>query len=88
MKKYEWLKGWVKELEPGEAFVATRGLEFDCTPASFAGSVYRYAEDKGWKATVVCFQATVVFAFYSPQSFLRPNMKAYPIVKKYRGEGA
>jgi hypothetical protein len=84
--KYQWIKGQVKELEPGTAYLARREVEFLCLPGSFAQAVYRTAREKGWRATVAIGDTWVAFTFYRPDSYLRPNMPAYPIVKKMRRE--
>lgn len=86
--KYSWMAGWVSELAPGEAYRAERGVDFECEPRSFASVVYMVAREKGWKATVTCFPDFVVFAFYRPTAYMRPNLPAYPIVRKLKGEQA
>lgn len=84
--RYKWVEGHVKDLEPGHAYLARRGTEYVCESRSFAGVVYATAREKGWKATVVTGERWVVFAFYRPDSYMRPNLPAYPIVKKMRRE--
>lgn len=89
--KYAWLAGWVQKLKAGEALVASRSHtdtegSFTCTPQSFAGVVYAMAATKGWKATVATTTSQVAFAFYKPNDYMKPNMPAYPVVKKMRGE--
>jgi hypothetical protein len=82
--KYVYLLGWVRELKPGEAHVAFRGEHYTCQSESFRGVVYQVAKEKGLAATVSVFTSCVVFAFYQPTGYLRPNLPAYPIVKKMR----
>ena len=84
--RYAFLLGWARELEPGKAHLARLGKEFDCMATSFTGAVYAAAATRGLKATVAVFpdQGAVVFAFYRADSFTRPNLAAYPIVKKMR----
>lgn len=84
--KYRWISPMVGELKPGEAYLSRRGKEFECEPVSFAGVVYTVAREAGWKATVITLPNAVVFAFYPPDSYLRPNLAAYPIVKRMKGE--
>ena len=85
--KYHYLVQGVRKLEPGEAMLATQGADFTCAPESFRGVVYQAAETKGggWRGTVCVIGATVVFAFYRDSDYMRPNLPAYPIVKKLRG---
>jgi hypothetical protein len=86
--KYDHLRMNVAKLRPGEAFIASQGEEFSCEPVSFQGVIYRLALQKGggWKATTVIIGQDVVYAFYRMSDYLRPNLPAYPIVKKLRGE--
>lgn len=86
--KYGWLLGHVGPLEPGVAYRAQRGNEFQCQAKSFTSYVYAAAAEKGYKATVAVFdhikQPVVVFAFYRSTDLMRPNLAAYPIVKRMR----
>jgi hypothetical protein len=82
--KYAFLLGWVMELEPGKAHKARRGKEFTCEPSSFGQVVYAAAAQRGYKATVATFAEGVVFAFYRADNFMKPNLAAYPIVKRMR----
>lgn len=84
--KYGWLLGHVRKLPAGEAYLAQKGAEFECLPESFAGYVYAAAAERGLKASCAVFGAAVVYAFYRPNDLMRPNLPAYPIVKKMRGE--
>jgi len=91
--KYNWALGWVSKLPAGQACLAVRDHTekegtFTCEPRSFAKIVYQAAQAKGWKASVAVFEDRVVFAFYKPYSFSRPNLLAYPIVRKLKGEQA
>lgn len=86
--KYSWMAGWVSELEPGQAYRAEKGVEYDCMSESFRNVVYTVAREKGWKATATVFPEFVVFAFFKPTSYMRPNLPAYPIVRKLKGEQA
>lgn len=86
--KYGWMAGWVGELEPGQAYQAEKDMDYECESKSFASVVYAVAKEKGWKATVVVFPEKVVFAFFRPTAYMRPNLPAYPIVRKLKGEQA
>lgn len=85
--KYYYLMHNVKKLKAGEAFIATRKEEFDCEPNSFTSVVYQLAATKGggWKGTVVVLGDSVVYAFYRDADYMRPNLPAYPLVRKLRG---
>jgi hypothetical protein len=85
--KYGWLLGHVQVLEPGTAYFARKGVEFTCLPESFRGYVYAAAAEQGWKASAMVFGYGVAYAFYRPTDLMRPNLPAYPIVKKLRKEG-
>lgn len=87
MKKYAHLVHSVRKLNPGEAYMATKGLEFDCEPESFRGVVYQLAADKGggWKGTATVIGRSVVYCFYRQTDYMRPNLPAYPLVVKLRG---
>lgn len=86
--KYHHLIHSVRKLKPGEAYLAQKGQDFDCQPESFRGVVYDLATTKGggWVGTCTVFGAVVVYAFYKRDDYMRPNLPAYPIVKKLRGE--
>lgn len=86
--KYQYLVNGVRKLEPGEAMISTKDHDFTCTPETFRGVVYQAAATKGlaWRATSVIVGTTVVYAFYQSNDYLRPNLSAYPIVKKLRKE--
>jgi hypothetical protein len=84
--KYGWLLGHVGVLEPGRAHIAVKGADFECLPVSFAGYVYAAANERGYKASCAMFSGAVVYAFYRPNDLMRPNLAAYPIVKKMRRE--
>jgi hypothetical protein len=90
--KYGWLLANVGALEPGKAHQAQKGSHFTCEARSFAGYVYAAAAERGYKATVAVFERlphpVVVFAFYRPTDLMRPNLAAYPVVKKLRKHGA
>lgn len=78
----------VRNLAPGDAYVAQKGVDFDCQPESFRGVVYDLAATKGggWRGTSTVVRDLVIYAFYRETDYMRPNLPAYPIVKKYRGE--
>jgi hypothetical protein len=85
--KYKWLgRRATRELKPGVAHLAIRGTDFECEPASFAGQVYQAAYALDLKASCAVFSDRVVFAFYRGDDFVRPNLPAYPVVRKMRGE--
>lgn len=84
--RYKWLgKQATRELQPGVAYQAIRFQDYDCESYSFTNNVYAAANTLGLKATCAVFESSVVFAFYHPDAFLRPNLAAYPVVKKIRG---
>lgn len=85
--KYYHLIHGVRKLKPGEAYVATKGADFDCAPESFRGVVYDLALTKGggWKGTSTVVGNLVIYAFYKETDYMRPNLPAYPIVLKHRG---
>jgi hypothetical protein len=78
----------VVKLKAGEAFVATWQQDFTCAPESFRGVVYQLASAKGrgWKGTSVIIGRYVVYSFYKGTDYMRPNLAAYPIVLKMKGE--
>lgn len=86
--KYDPLRVNVTKLKPGEAFVATQGEDFICKPESFRQVVYSLASHKGngWKGTASVVGHSVVYCFFREFDFMRPNLPAYPIVLKLRGE--
>lgn len=86
MKKYQHMVHFVYKLKPGEAHVAQQGAEFHCQPESFRGVVYGLAAQKGggWRGTATVIGDLVVYAFYKEGDYMRPNLPAYPIVKKLR----
>ena len=81
--RYAWLVAGLHELEPGVAHIAKRGKDFTCLPLSFANAVRNAATQMGFKATISVFANTgeVVFAYFYPDSLVRPNMEAYPVVR-------
>ncbi len=85
--KYYYLVNGVRKLKPGEAMLATQYEEFTCTPESFRNVVYAAAVTRGggWRGTACVVDKAVVFAFYKDSDYMRPNLPAYPIVKKLRG---
>lgn len=78
----------MRKLEPGHAFLAEKGQDFFCEPESFRQVVYDLAKTYGLghKGTAVVIGKSVVYAFYQQSAYMRPNLPAYPIVKKLRGE--
>jgi hypothetical protein len=86
--KYQALGRNVAKLKAGQAYLAEAGVDFTCTPQSFAGVVYQLANAKGgdWKGTATVFGRYVVYAFYRGSDFMRPNLSAYPVVQRMRGE--
>jgi hypothetical protein len=84
--RYQYLLGFVRELEPGKAHICFKGKDFTCTPQSFSGVVRVAAQQRDMTVTVVTFHDRVVFAFYRRDSYMRPNLAAYPIVRKMRRE--
>lgn len=88
MKKYAHLVHAVRKLKPGEAYIATKGADFECQPESFRGVVYQLATEKGgqWKGTASVVGHSVVYCFYKETDYMRPNLPAYPLVLKLRGQ--
>lgn len=86
--KYIKLLVNVRKLKPGEAFVATQGEDFDCQPETMRGVVYQLAKAKGrdWCGTASVVGRHVIYCFYRRTDAMRPNMPAYPLVRKMRGE--
>jgi hypothetical protein len=86
--KYRHLVHAVRKLKAGEAYIATKGVDFTCEPHSFTAVVYGLAGAKGngWKGTVAVVGSSVVYTFYRDTDYMRPNLPAYPLVVKLRGE--
>lgn len=85
--KYDHLVRGITKLKPGEAFFAQKGGMFDCRPESFRAVLYKVVSTagKGWRVSSVVRGDTVVWAFYKDNDYMRPNLPAYPVVKKLRG---
>lgn len=88
MKKYAHLVHAVRKLKAGEAYVATQGADFQCQPESFRGVVYQLASEKGggWRGTASVIGDSVVYTFYKNTDYMRPNLPAYPLVLRLKGE--
>lgn len=86
--KYWWLVKGVAKLPPGEAFIAEHNAAFTCTPETFRNTLYQVAKTAGkqWHVSACVVGSTVVWAFYKGSDYMRPNLPAYPIVKKLRAE--
>lgn len=86
--KYIALLANVRKLKAGEAYVLRQGVDFTCTPESMRGVIYQLAQAKGngWKGTVSVVGRSVIYCFYKNSDYMRPNLPAYPLVVKYRGE--
>jgi hypothetical protein len=86
--KYAHLLHAVRKLPPGQVYVGTKGVDFDCEPASFQGVIYRVATERGggWRATTIVVGGTVFYGFFKASDYMRPNLPACPVVKKARGE--
>lgn len=88
--KYGWLLGNVQRLEPGKAYRAQRGSEYQCLPETFRSYVYAAAKERGFNASTCVIDdpvhPVVVYVFYRPHDLMRPNLAAYPIVKKMKGK--
>lgn len=86
--KYAYLVKGVRKLKPGEALLATQYEEFTCTPESFRSILYQVAQTKGshWRATSAVLGKSVIYAFYRSDDYMRPNLSAYPVVRKMRAE--
>lgn len=89
--RYKWLLTWgIRTMKPGVAHLAIRGRDFHCEAQSFAGIVYRAAAAMDLKATVSVFTNVwphqVVFCFFRADAMMRPNLRAYPVVRSLRGE--
>lgn len=84
--KYYYLTKMTK-LKPGEAFHAEQGHDFTCQPESFRNLLYQAASTRGggWHVSAVVVGKTVLWAPYKASDYLRPNLPAYPLVKKLRG---
>jgi hypothetical protein len=88
VKKYAHLVHAVRKLKAGEAYIATKGEDFDCKPQSFQGVVYQLASEKGggWKGTASVVGQSVIYTFYKDTDYMRPNLPAYPLVLKLKGQ--
>jgi hypothetical protein len=86
--KYRALMQGVQKLKPGEAFVAHQGVDFDIQPESFRTVLYHVTKEKGggWVVTTKVIGRRVVYAYYRRTDYMRPNLPAYPVVKKILGE--
>lgn len=80
---YDWER-WMRKLPEGRAWMVTRHLDYKCESRSFAGYVYRVARERGLRATVHTLDDYVLFCFYDPTSYWKPNMPALKDVKKIR----
>jgi hypothetical protein len=85
--KYDYLVRGIRKLPPGEAYVAERNDSFTCQPESFRNILYQAASTagKGWHVSATIIGDCVVWAFWKHGDLMRPNLLAYPIVKKLRG---
>lgn len=81
--KYPWDK-WTGELPEGKAWMVTRFLDYQCESKSFASQIYHEAARRGQKVTIQVFDNYVVFAFFNPNSYWKPNMPAMKTVKQLR----
>jgi hypothetical protein len=86
--KYYHLIHNVRPLPRGAANMAIKGVDFTCEAESFRGIVYDLAVTKGggWVGTCTIIGDTVVYAFFKRTDYMRPNLPAYPLVQKLRGE--
>lgn len=81
--KYPW-DAWTARLKDGQAWKVTRFVDYTCESASFGSQVYLEASRRGMKATVVVFPEFVLFVFFAGDSYWKPNLRAYPEVRKLR----
>lgn len=86
--KYRALMQGIQKLKPGEAFVAQKGVDFDCLPESFRSALYRVVAERGgdWVVTTRVIGRRVAYAYYRRTDYMRPNLPAYPVVKKMETE--
>lgn len=77
-------KNVVHELDPGIAFIATKGKDFTCEPESFGSYVRAAAALRGLSASVTVVGTHVIYAYFAADALWRPNFRNYPIVRKYR----
>lgn len=86
--KYAYLVRGMTKLKPGEAFHAEKGHDFTCLPETFRNLLYQAAKQagNGWKVSAVISDETVVWVCWKHKDYLRPNLPAYPLVKKLRGQ--
>jgi hypothetical protein len=86
--KYQYLVRGMTKLKPGEAFHAEKGHDFTCQPESFRNVLYQAASTAGhgWHVSAVIVGNTVVWACWKASDYMRPNLPAYPIVKRMKGE--
>jgi hypothetical protein len=85
--KYHYLVNGMVKLKPGEAFQAEQYVDFTCTPESFRNVLYQAASTAGhgWHVSAVVIGKIVLWACWKQSDYLRPNLPAYPLVKKLRG---
>lgn len=84
-KYYDLLKK-KSDLPPGKAHLATRYVDFDCEPATFASVVYAVAAQRRLAVTVATFENAVVYVFFDRHGYWMPYLKNFPIVVKMRKE--
>lgn len=83
--KYAGLLALVpRELKEGVAYEAVWGADFTCTPAGFAGQVCELARSRGMRATCMTTSTRVIYRFYNPKGYWRPNLAVFPVVIKAR----
>lgn len=86
--KYYHLVQGIRKLPPGQAFLASQGAGFTCTPETFRNVLYQVASTAGgtWHVSVTIVKTEVVWAFWKQDDLMRPNLLAYPIVKTLKSE--
>lgn len=86
--KYWYLVTGMTKLDPGKAFHAEKGYDFTCEPETFRNVLYQaaYTAGNNWRVSTIVVNGTVVWACWKSTDYMRPNLPAYPIVKKIRKE--
>lgn len=75
-------------LPEGAGYEALLHRDFTCTPHSFAGQVGQIARSRGMRATCVTTSTRVIYRFYDPKGYWKPNLSAFAVViKAKRAEG-
>ena len=84
--KYSWMLNMILQLPAGQTHIAHKGVQYDCESESFGGVVYQVARQRGLAATIVTTDKAVAYNFFKPTDYLKPNLRALPVVQKMLSE--